>query len=138
MKKLILASIMALAATAAVIAPTQAASLTIQSDDNSQYSPDDQSDDGQVIVRRHRDRYNDDNQYGDDQYGVQFGDYQGGEYRRHHRRDYDDQNGGVQLQFGDYDGGEYRRHHRHHRCHIELVKHWRHHHRVIEEVRVCG
>ena len=111
MKKLILASIMALAATAAVIAPTQAASLTIQSDDNSQYSPDDQSDDGQVIVRRHRDRYNDDNQYGDDQNGVQFGDYQGGEYRRHHR---------------------------HHRCHIELVKHWRHHHRVIEEVRVCG
>jgi hypothetical protein len=41
-KKLFLASMVALAATAAVIAPTQAASVIIQSDDN-QYSPDDQS-----------------------------------------------------------------------------------------------
>ena len=50
MKKLFLASMVALAATAAVIAPTQAASVIIQSDDNNQYSPDDQSDNGEVIV----------------------------------------------------------------------------------------
>ena len=110
MKKLILASVLAFAATAAVIAPTQAASVIIQSDDGDQYSPDDQYDNGEIVVRRHHDRRIYDNQYGDDQ-GVQYGDYNDGGYRRHHR---------------------------HHRCHIELVKHWRHHHRVIEEVRVCG
>jgi hypothetical protein len=55
-------------------------------------------------------------------YGDQY-------YRRHHH--YDDN-----AQYDGYDNG-YRRHHRHH-CRIEQVMHWRHHHRVIEEVRVCG
>ncbi|MBZ9670626.1 hypothetical protein [Mesorhizobium sp. ES1-3] len=102
MKKLILASVLALAATAAAIAPTQAASVTIQSDDGSQYSSDDDS--GVVVRRHHVRRY--DNQYDGDQ-SVQY-------------------------------DGEYRRHHRHHRCHIETVVHWRHRHRVVEDVRVCG
>ncbi|MER9947119.1 hypothetical protein [Mesorhizobium sp. M0047] len=115
MKKLILASVLAFAATAAVVAPTQAASVIIQSDDDQYspddlYSPDDQFDNGEIIVRRHHDRRIYDNQYDDDQ----------------------------NAQYGDYSDGEYRRHYRHHRCHIELIKHWRHHHRVIEEVRVCG
>ncbi|MER8463040.1 hypothetical protein [Mesorhizobium sp. M1396] len=110
MKKLILASVLAFAATAAVVAPTQAESVIIQSDDGDQYSPDDQFDNGEIVVRRHYDRRIYDNQYDDDE-NVQYGDYNDGEYRRHHRR---------------------------HRCHIELVKHWRHHHRVIEQVRVCG
>ncbi|MBZ9794882.1 hypothetical protein [Mesorhizobium sp. ES1-4] len=96
MRKLILASLLAMAATASVIAPTQAASVTIQSDTG--------NDSGIVIRRHHEHRY--DNQY--------------------------DGNRHVQ-----YDG-EYRRHHRHHRCHTETVVHWRHHHRVIEDVRVCG
>lgn len=111
MKKLILASLLALAATAAITAPTQAASVTIQSDDGDRYLPDDDSDSGIVVRRHHRDRYYDDQYDGDRN---------------------------VQYDNGEYRYGEYRRHHRHHRCHIELVKHWRHHHRVIEEVRVCG
>jgi hypothetical protein len=118
MKKLFLASMVALAATAAVIAPTQATSLIIQSDDGNRYSPDDEYDNGQIVIRRHHDQRIYDNQYGTD---YQYGD---------------DQNGDVQ--YGGYNDGQYRRHHRHHRCHIELIKHWRHHHRVIEQVRVCG
>ncbi|TPK58761.1 hypothetical protein FJ546_22565 [Mesorhizobium sp. B2-4-19] len=106
MKNLILASLLALAATASVIAPTQAASVTIQSDDGNQYSPDD-SDNGGIVIRRHHDRRYD-NQYEDDQ-SVQYDNY-----------------------------GQYRRYHRHHRCHVETVVHWRHHHRVVEDVRVCG
>ncbi|MER8844972.1 MULTISPECIES: hypothetical protein [Mesorhizobium] len=105
MKKLILASVLAFAATAAAIAPTQAASVTIQSDDGNQYSSDD---DSGIIVRRHHERRYD-NEYDGDQ-SVQYD----GEYRRHHR------------------------YHRYHRCHIETVVHWRHHHRVVEDVRVCG
>ena len=102
MKTLIIASMIAFAGTAALIAPTQATSLIIQSDDGDQYS----SDNDQIRIRRHHDRQE---IYDDDEYS----DNQG------------------------YDG-QWRRHHRHHRCHIELVKHWRHHHRVIEQVRVCG
>ncbi|TPM26863.1 hypothetical protein [Mesorhizobium sp. B2-3-4] len=103
MRKLILASLVAMAATASVIAPTQAASVTIQSDDGNQYSDDDSG----IVVRRHHDRRYD-NRYDGDQ-NVQY----------------------------DNDG-EYRRHHRHHRCHTETVVHWRHHHKVIEDVRICG
>ena len=104
MKNLILASMIAFAGSAAVLAPTQAASVIIQSDDGDQYFPDN----GEIQIRRHHNRhidYNDNN----DNYG-------------------DDQNNDWQ----------WRRQHRHHRCHIELIKHWRHHHRVIEEVRVCN
>jgi hypothetical protein len=52
-------------------------------------------------------------------------------YPRRHR-DYYDEN----AQYEGNDNG-YRRHHRHH-CHMETVVHWRHHHRVVEDVRVCG
>jgi hypothetical protein len=75
MKTLIIASMIAFSGTAALIAPTQAASLIIQSDDGDQYSPDND----QIQIRRY-----------------------------------------------------------HERQRVELVKHWRHHHRVIEQVRVCG
>ncbi|MBZ9893860.1 hypothetical protein LB545_05845 [Mesorhizobium sp. BR1-1-6] len=109
MRSFFLASMMALAASASVIAPTQAASVTIQSGDEPQYSPDDDYDNGEVVVRRHYDRQ----RYIDNRYN-------------------DDEDSDVR-----YSDREYRRYHRHHRCHIELVKHWRHHHRVIEEVRVC-
>lgn len=109
MRKLIFVSILAMTATAAVMAPTQAASVIIQSDDGNQYLPDEPSDNGVVIVRRHHHSHSYDNQYGDGQYG----DDQYGQYG-------DDE---------DNNGGEYRRHFRHHRCHIELVKHWRHHHK---------
>ena len=102
MKTLIVASMIAFAGTAGLIAPTQAASLIIQSDDGDQYS----SDNDQIQIRRHHQRHKD---YNDDEYSDNQDNY-----------------------------GQWRRHHRHHRCHIELVKHWRHHHRVIEEVRVCG
>jgi hypothetical protein len=102
MKTLIIASMIAFAGTAGLIAPTQAASLIIQSDDGDQYSPDND----QIQIRRHHQRYKD---YNDDEYSDNQDNY-----------------------------GQWRRHHRHHRCHIELVKHWRHHHRVVEEVRVCG
>lgn len=102
MKSLLIASMIAFGGTAAFIAPSQAASLIIQSDDGDQYS----SDDGEIQIHRHHDRQRiyDDDDYSDNQ----------------------------------SNDGQWRRHHRHHRCHIELVKHWRHHHRVIEEVRVCG
>lgn len=57
-------------------------------------------------------------------------------YPRRHRHYYDEN---AQYQ-GDnnYQGDNgYRRHHHHH-CRIEQVVHWRYHHRVVEEVRVCG
>jgi len=100
MKNLILASMIAFAGTAAFSVPTQAASLTIQTDDN-QYSPNN----GDIYVRPHR--HYDNMQYNDNQYSdTQYND-------GHHR-------------------------HWQHRCHTELVRHWRHHHRVTEEVKVCG
>ncbi|TPL86312.1 hypothetical protein FJ941_06525 [Mesorhizobium sp. B2-3-13] len=106
MKKVILASLLAFAATASVIAPTQAASLTIQSDDDNRYSSDD---DSGIVVRRH------------------------------HVRRYDNEyDGDRNAQYEDYDNGGYRWHRRHHRCHTETIVHWRHHHRVFEDVRVCG
>ena len=63
--------------------------------------------------------YNDN--YGNDYYN---GDY-GGRY--------------VYSPYDSYDDGYRPRYfHRHHRCHIEVINHWRHHHRIVEEVRVCG
>ena len=102
MKTLIIASMIAFAGTAVLIAPAQAASVIIQSEDGDQYSPDND----QIQIRRYHERQR---VYDDDEYS----DNQGND-------------------------SQWRRHHRHHRCHIELVKHWRHHHRVIEQVRVCG
>ncbi|MER8633813.1 hypothetical protein NKH55_29310 [Mesorhizobium opportunistum] len=70
--------------------------------------------------------------------GGGYNDYYGNDYygaygSRYVYSPYDD----------DYDSGyrPYRHHrgyyYRHHRCHIELVRHWRHHHRIVEEIRVC-
>ncbi|WP_348524641.1 hypothetical protein [Mesorhizobium huakuii] len=67
--------------------------------------------------------------YGDDDY-----DY----YRRDRYPDYYGQ--GYSQYYDMYDNGYrpryYHRHHRHH-CRVVLIKHWRHHHRVIERVRIC-
>lgn len=67
------------------------------------------------------------NGYYDDDYNDSYGDY----YDRYAPRPY--------YQYDAYDNGfRYHRYHRHHRhCRIELVKHWRHHHRIVEEIRVC-
>jgi Ni/Co efflux regulator RcnB len=95
MKTLIIASMIVFSGAAAVVAPAQAASVIIQSDDGNQYSSD-------TANIRHRHIDDDNGQYSDTQ-------YEGGQYRRHH-----------------------------HRCHIETVQHWRHHHKVIEQLRVCN
>ncbi|AZO44442.1 MULTISPECIES: hypothetical protein [Mesorhizobium] len=64
--------------------------------------------------------YND--YYGNDYYDG-YGDY-GGRY--------------VYSPYDAYDNGYRPRYfHRHHRCHVELVTHWRYHHRITEEIRVC-
>ncbi|MER9208589.1 hypothetical protein [Mesorhizobium sp. M0771] len=74
MKTLLIASMIAFAGTAALIAPAQAASLTIQSDDDDQYS----SDDGDIQILRHHQRHKD---YSDD-YGDDYSDNQDGQWRR--------------------------------------------------------
>jgi len=62
----------------------------------------------------------------DDGYYNDYGGYYPHRYYRHvYNDDYD--NGGYVVRYP----------HRHH-CRTELVSHWRHHHRVVEEVRVCG
>ncbi|WP_439331021.1 hypothetical protein [Mesorhizobium carmichaelinearum] len=71
--------------------------------------------------------------YGDD-YGDNY-DYYGDSDR------YPDYYGQGYSQYDDmYDNGYrpryYHRHHRPH-CRVVLIKHWRHHHRVIERVRIC-
>lgn len=105
MKKLLLASMIAIA-SAFAIAPASADSI-------------------QLGIGVGHPNY-DDCSYGDDY----------GNYRRHrdYNRVYDDENGPYAN--GDYVVREHR-HHRHH-CRTELVSHWRHHHRVVEQVRVCG
>ncbi|ESY54116.1 MULTISPECIES: hypothetical protein [unclassified Mesorhizobium] len=104
MKKLLLASVIAIASVAAMIAPADARSRVIIG-----------------IGGGYADDYNDGyyNSYGD--YGDRYS------YRPYY-------------QYDAYDNGyRPRYYHRHyHRCHIELVKHWRHHHRIVEEIRVCG
>ena len=103
MKKLLLASVIAIASAAAMIAPANAGSRIT------------------IGIGGYADDY-----YGNGYYNG-YGDY-GDRYA--YRRYYQDES---------YDNGyRPRYYHRHHRCHIELVKHWRHHHRIIEEIRVCG
>ncbi|MGX5829973.1 hypothetical protein [Mesorhizobium sp. 43Arga] len=65
--------------------------------------------------------------YDDSYYNGDYSPYY--RHHRYYRHVYND----------DYDNGGYavRYHHRRH-CRTELVSHWRHHHRVVEEVRVCG
>ncbi|AZO53692.1 MULTISPECIES: hypothetical protein [unclassified Mesorhizobium] len=109
MKKLLLASVIAVASAVAVIAPANAASITLGIGNGY---------DDEYYVPRHRDYYRDYyRDYSDD--GPYYGRY-------HHR-------------YSMYEGGYRPRYYGmyHHRCHTELVKHWRHHHRVIERVRVC-
>jgi hypothetical protein len=100
MKKLLLASIVAIVAASAMVLPASAG--------------------GRVVIGIG-------NGYYDDYYNGGYRDY----YDRYAPRPF--------YQYDTYDNGfRYHPHHRHHRrCHIELVKHWRHHHRVVEEIRVC-
>ncbi|MBZ9672415.1 hypothetical protein [Mesorhizobium sp. ES1-3] len=104
MKKLLLASVIAMISAVSVIAPANAASITLGIGNGY---------DGDYYVPRNRDYYG---AYSD--YGPYYG--------RHHYRMYD--NGYRPRYFGMHS----------HRCRIEVVRHWRHHHRVIERVRVCG
>ena len=99
MRKLLLASIIAISAAAAMIAPANAG--------------------GRIVIGIG-------NGYDDNYYNDGYRDYYGDRYA-------------PRYQYDAYDNGfRYHRYHRHHhRCHIELVKHWRHHHRIVEEVRVC-
>ncbi|WP_095200555.1 hypothetical protein [Mesorhizobium carmichaelinearum] len=101
MKKLLLASVIAIASAAAMIAPANARSHVFIGIGGG---------------------YND--YYGNDYYDG-YGDY-GGRY--------------VYSPYDAYDDGYRPRyfHRHHHRCHIEVINHWRHHHRIVEEVRVCG
>ncbi|MES0134370.1 hypothetical protein NKJ88_05290 [Mesorhizobium sp. M0016] len=100
MRKLLLASAIAITSAAATIAPANAG--------------------GRVVIGIG-------NGYYDDDYNDSYGDH----YDRYAPRPY--------YQYNAYDNGfRYHRYHRHHRhCRIELVKHWRHHHRIVEEIRVC-
>ncbi|MBZ9799289.1 hypothetical protein [Mesorhizobium sp. ES1-4] len=64
-----------------------------------------------------------------------YNDYYGNSYDN----GYEDYGGPYYGPYDAYDNGyRPRYYHRHHRCRTELVGHWRHHHRVVEEVRVCG
>jgi len=100
MRKLLLASVIAIASAAAMIAPAAARSHVF------------------IGIGGY------DNSYGNDYYDG-YGDYGGGRY--------------VYSPYDPYDDGYRPRYfHRHHRCHIEVINHWRHHHRIVEEVRVCG
>ncbi|TGP89834.1 MULTISPECIES: hypothetical protein [unclassified Mesorhizobium] len=104
MKKLLLASVIAVASAVAVIAPANASSITLGIGNG--YDDD-------YYVPRHR-------------YYRDYSDY-GPYYGRNHYR-YSMYNDGYRPRYY----GMY-----HHRCQTELVKHWRHHHRLIERVRVC-
>lgn len=111
MKKLLLVSVIAIASAAAMIAPADARSRIT------------------IGIGGYADDY-----YGNDYYNG-YGDYYGG-YRDYYGPRYVYR---PYYQYDSYDNGyRPRYYHRHHRCHIALVKHWRHHHRIIEEIRVCG
>ena len=100
MKKLLLASMIAIA-SAFAIAPASAASVQF----------------GIGVGPGYDDSY--------------YGDYGGYYPHRYYRHVYND----------DYYGDGYAmRYHRYYRddCRVEFVSHWRHHHRVVERVRVCG
>lgn len=102
MKKLLLASVIAIASAAAMIAPASAG--------------------GRVTIGG---GYADDYYGNDDYYGPYYDDDY---YAVRPRYQYDVYDNGYRPRY-------YHRHDR--RCHIELVKHWRHHHRIVEEIRVC-
>ncbi|TPK63586.1 hypothetical protein FJ546_12685 [Mesorhizobium sp. B2-4-19] len=102
MKKLLLASVIAIASAVSVIAPANAASIT----------------------------FGIGNGYDGDYYAPRY---------RYHYRDYND--GGYYGRYSVYNDEGYRPRYYgmyHHRCRTEVIRHWRHHHRVIETVRVCG
>ena len=101
MKKLLIASVIAVASAVASIASASAATI----------------------------EFGIGNGYNDDYYDGPYSNY----YRPRHADRY----------YGDYgmygDGDGYRPYHRHYRqrCWMEQEVHWRHHHRVFEDVRVC-
>ncbi|MET3524252.1 hypothetical protein [Mesorhizobium abyssinicae] len=100
MKKLLLASVIAIASAAAMIGPASADSLRLGIGIGPTY----------------------DDYYGD--YGPYYGDRY--VYRPHYR--YDVYDNGYRPRYA-------MRHNRH--CWTEYRKHWRHHHRVIEKIRIC-
>lgn len=102
MKKLLLASMIAIA-SAFAIAPASAGSVQFGIGIGPTYDP----------------------YYGDDYYGGYYP-------HRYYRHVYDDD-------YYDRDSYVVRRHHRYYRddCRVRIVKHWRHHHRVVERVVIC-
>ncbi len=111
MRKLVLASVIALASAAAMVSPADA-HVYMGVGSYFGFGPfGDFYDDSPVPV-----------------YGPYFGapryDY-GGPY-------YDEYDSSVVI---GYPQTYYSHHHRH--CRLEHVTHWRHHHRVVERVRVC-
>ncbi|WP_214475193.1 hypothetical protein [Mesorhizobium sp. dw_380] len=108
MKKLLLVSVIAIASAAAMIAPADARSHVFIGIGGG---------------------YND--YYGNDYYDG-YGGYRSRYIYSPYDEDYYD-NG-----YRPYYYHRYHRYHRHHRCRVELVTHWRYHHRVTEEIRVCG
>ncbi len=95
MRKLLLASMIAVASMVA-IAPAGAASVTIGVGDDSSYNDN---------------------------------------YYRHHRRSHDDRYDRRDREYR-HDRGHHWGQRRH--CRTEWVTRWRHHHRVVEKVRVCS
>ncbi|TPK39053.1 hypothetical protein FJ492_23000 [Mesorhizobium sp. B2-5-4] len=116
MKKLLLASVIAVASAVAVMAPANAASITLGIGNG--YDDD-------YYVPRHRDYYGD--------YYRDYSDY-GPYYGRPHYR-YNIYDDGYRPRYYGMHTRYFGMHSR--RCHTEVVKHWRHHHRIIERVRVC-
>lgn len=106
MKKLLLASVIAIASASAVIGPANAGRLEFGIGIGDGYYDDDYDDYGPYYGDYYGDRY---------LYQPYYGQYYS--YRPHYYRNY------------------YFRHHR--RCQVEYVRHWRHHHRVYEAIRVC-
>ncbi|TJW33017.1 MAG: hypothetical protein E5W83_36160, partial [Mesorhizobium sp.] len=97
MKKLLLASVIAIASAASMIPPANAGvSIGIGTG------------------------------YDDDYYVPRYRTYDTDDDDSYYRRDvYDEE---------DYRPRYYHRYNR--RCHVEYVKHWRHHHRIVEKIRV--
>jgi hypothetical protein len=114
MKKLLVAS--AIVVASAVIAPANAGRIVIGVGDGY----DDNYGNG------HGDYYGDQSP---DYYGDGSPDYYGDRPPDYYGNDYSTNDNGYRPRY-------YYRDHRHH-CRTVLVEKWRHHHRVVERVRIC-
>jgi len=117
MKKLLLASVIAVASAAATVAPADAHGLGFFGPAFGPFGGFGPFYGGPF--------------YGGPFYGGgPFDDYDGGYYGPRYYRDYYP---GYVVR---YPHRYYYRHHYRH-CHVKWVRHWHHHHRVLERVRIC-